>query len=156
ARLRSAGFMRMAVYLAPVLLACMGAAPDPVDVTVTSGDVTIAAHLVGARGLDAIVAIPGGPGLSYEYLLPLAELASGRHSVVVYDPGGVGGSSRPGDANYGLGAQVEDLEAIRIAVGAQRVHLLGHSWGTVVAIAYAAAHANRVASVVLVGMGPPT
>jgi proline iminopeptidase len=146
--------MRRFVYL--VLLVCMGAAPDPVDVPVTSGDVTISAHLVGARGQDTIVVIPGGPGLSYEYLLPLAELASARQSVVFYDPRGVGGSTRPTDGNYSLAAQADDIEAIRTTIGAPRIHLLGHSWGTVIALAYAAVHPNRVASVVLVGMGPPT
>jgi proline iminopeptidase len=109
---------------------------------------------VTGRGAEAIVAIPGGPGLSHDYLRPLERLASAQRRVVLYDPRGTG-RSRVGGA-LDLDAQVADLEAIRRAVGVERIHVLGHSWGTILAVAYADAHPTRVASVILVGMGAPT
>jgi proline iminopeptidase len=46
-----------------------------------------------------------------------------------------------------------DLEAVRQAVGAESVHLLGHSWGGLIALRYAVAHPQRVRSIILMGSG---
>jgi len=84
--------------------------------------------------------------------------------VVTYDQRGTGRSTAaaPDAANYDLLAYAEDLDAVRKAVGAEvagaskRVHLLGHSWGGVVAMHYATVYPERVRSLVLMGSGPPT
>jgi len=88
----------------------------------------------------------------------LAGLAGPAFSVVMYDQRGVGGSSAPPPAPsyYDLADYVEDLEAVRRAVGVDRVHLLGHSWGGTVAMFYATIYPERVCSLILVGSGAPT
>jgi proline iminopeptidase len=58
-------------------------------------------------------------------------------------------------ASFELQDYVDDLEAVRQAMGASQVHLLGHSWGGVVAMAYTAAHPTRVSALVLAASGPP-
>ena len=107
---------------------------------------------------NTLIAIHGGPGLSSHYMLNLERLAGPELAVVTYDQRGVGRStSVPLDpANFELLDYVEDLEAVRRAVGAERVHLLGHSWGGIVALRYATVYPQRVDSIVLVSSGPPT
>jgi pimeloyl-ACP methyl ester carboxylesterase len=75
--------------------------------------------------------------------------------VVTYDQRGVDRSSEP-SGGYALLKYVADLEAVRKAVGAEKVHILGHSWGGIVALRYATVHPQRVRSIVLMGSGPPS
>jgi pimeloyl-ACP methyl ester carboxylesterase len=83
-----------------------------------------------------MIALHGGPGQSHQYVLDLERLAGPAFAVVTYNQRGVGGStSPPGEpSNYELMDCVEDLETVRRATGADRIHLLGHSWGVVVAM----------------------
>ncbi|HKA87275.1 MAG TPA: alpha/beta hydrolase [Haliangiales bacterium] len=119
------------------------------------GDTTVHAHAFGpANAPETVLVVPGGPGLSHDYLLPLAVLAGPTRSVFFYDARGSGRSGSSPDLS--LDAQVLDLDAVRKASGASRVHVLGHSWGTVIALAYTVSVPERVASLVLVGMGAPT
>jgi len=103
-----------------------------------------------------LVVVHGGPGLDSSYLGPLEWLAAPDRRVAFYDQRGAGGSTRPASGGYGLDAQVADLDAVRHELGAERVVLVAHSWGTVVALAYAAAHPDAVSALVLLGMGAPT
>jgi proline iminopeptidase len=51
---------------------------------------------------------------------------------------------------------VEDLESLRRDLGQERLLLVGHSWGGMLAMAYAAAHPDRVDRLILIGPGGPT
>jgi pimeloyl-ACP methyl ester carboxylesterase len=105
-------------------------------------------------GGDALVAIHGGPGLSHEYLEPLGLLARTGLPVVTYDQRGCGRSAGAVDEADVIGQAVADIERVRRAVGAPRLHLLGHSWGGLLAALYAARHPARAASLVLVDSIP--
>lgn len=146
-----------AITLMPA--ACENDKPLPPEMKVSNDDVTLYARIAGNPGSGKVlVAISGGPGLSSDYMLSLEQLASPDLAVVTYDPRGTGRSTTPADntANYHLDKYVADLEAVRQAVRAERVHLLGHSWGGLVAMYYATVHPERVNSMVLVGSGPPS
>lgn len=118
----------------------------------SSDGVRLAAYTFGGRqARQVVIVIHGGPGDSHAYLGPLPrELSSAHVLSVAYDQRGVGGSTTPKDHRYTLAAYVEDLDAIRRAVGAGRVTLIAHSWGGLIAEAYAAAHPGRVAGLALV------
>jgi proline iminopeptidase len=58
-------------------------------------------------------------------------------------------------ANFELADYTADIEAIRQAVGAERVHLLGHSFGGLVAMEYAVRYPDRARSLILFGSAPP-
>lgn len=99
-----------------------------------------------------LLVINGGPGLSHAYLLPTdvwAQLARQRR-VIFYDQRGTGASQpvRAG-APQTLAAQVADLEALRQGLGMPQLILLGDSYGGLLAIAYASAHPEHVARLVL-------
>jgi len=105
-----------------------------------------------------LIAINGGPGLSSGYMLDLEQFASPHFAVVTYDQRGTGRSTSPPlEASYfSLGKYAEDLEAVRQKVDVEKVHLLGHSWGGLVAMYYATLHPERVRSLLLIGSAPPT
>lgn len=83
-----------------------------------------------------LLAIHGGPGLSHEYLTPLLALSSER-PVILYDQLGCGTSEKPdGTADYTLDYYVRELAIVREQLGLNEVHILGQSWGTMVAVEY--------------------
>jgi len=96
-----------------------------------------------------LVCHPGGPGFSARYFGDLAGLG-GSFTLVMLNPRGSEGSDRPADTRgYGTADYVSDLEELRAHLGLERMLLLGHSHGGVVAAAYAAAHPDRVERLVL-------
>jgi proline-specific peptidase len=102
-------------------------------------------------GNDAVplVLLHGGPGMASWYLEPLEALATDR-PVVLYDQSGCGRSAAPADEeHYTLPAFVEDLHVLTSTLELPRFILLGDSWGGMLALAYAAEHPDRVASLVL-------
>jgi proline iminopeptidase len=101
-----------------------------------------------------LVCHPGGPGLSSAYFGDLPELAAQR-TLVLVDPRGTGGSERPADpSDYDLEQYADDVEALREHLGLERLDLLGHSHGGFVAMAWAGAHPERVARLVLASTTP--
>jgi proline iminopeptidase len=96
-----------------------------------------------------LVCHPGGPGFSSRYFGDLAGLGE-RFELVLLNPRGTEGSDRPADARaYTTDDYAHDLEELRRHLGLDRMLLLGHSHGGVVAQAYAAAHPEAVDRLVL-------
>ena len=124
---------------------------------VRSGDAALFVRAIGGRdGGPALVAIHGGPGLSHDYLRPLEALAIARLRVVTYDQRGVGRSTGALAGGDPLRQYADDLEALRGALGVERLHLLAHPGGGLTAIAYASIHPERAASLIFVDSIAPT
>jgi len=101
-----------------------------------------------------LVCHPGGPGFSSTYFGDLAGLWE-RFTLVMLNPRGTGGSDRPRDRReYQIEDYVRDVEEVRMHLGLERILLLGHSHGGVVAQAYAAEHPGRVSRLVLASTLP--
>lgn len=97
-----------------------------------------------------LVCLPGGPGRASAYLEDLGGLSDSR-TLVLLDQRATGHSEVPADpSTLRFDRLAEDVEALREHLGEDALDLLGHSAGTVVAQAYAAAHPDRVRSLVLV------
>ncbi len=97
-----------------------------------------------------LVCLPGGPGLSPDYLGDLGGLASTRQ-LVLLEVRGTGASAVPPDpASYRCDAMVGDVEALRVHLGLPRMDLLGHSAAGNLATLYAASHPGRLDHLVLV------
>jgi proline-specific peptidase len=108
----------------------------------------LAYHVVGSG--PPIVCMPGGPGRASSYLEDLAGMAA-DYQLVMLDAPGTGASERPADrAAYGFPALAQALEALRAELVLDRIVLLGHSAGALVAEVYAAEHADHLAGLVLV------
>ncbi|WP_345491408.1 alpha/beta hydrolase [Streptomyces roseoviridis] len=99
---------------------------------------------------EPLLVLPGGPMRDASYLGDLGGLNAHR-TLIVLDPRGTGGSDVPADpATYRCDRQIADVEALRTHLGLDRIDLLGHSAGGNLALLYAAAHPERVRSLVLV------
>jgi proline-specific peptidase len=94
----------------------------------------------------------GGPGAPHDYLLPLQYLSDER-PVIIYDPLACGNSDKPSDKSLWIIERfVDELERIIIALGIDRMHLLGQSWGTMLADDYLLAKRPKgVVSLILSG-----
>jgi proline-specific peptidase len=91
----------------------------------------------------------GGPGAGCEYLAPLDALAHSRQ-VIRYDQLGCGRSEQPADPSLWTPQRFADeVDQVRDALGLERIHLLGQSWGGMLAIEYLLRNPPGVASVVL-------
>jgi proline iminopeptidase len=107
----------------------------------------------GAAERPVLIALHGGPGNDYRHLLPLQALSDEFH-VVLYDQRGAGLSERVESERLHLEALVEELDQIATHFSPKRpVHLVGHSWGGMLAAAYLERHHNRVAHLVLIEPG---
>lgn len=108
-------------------------------------------RVVGDEHAQAIplLLLHGGPGFTSEYLDSLEALSDERR-VVRYDQLGCGRSERPDDASlWNVGRFVEELGDVRRALGLDRVHILGQSWGSMLAVDYALTKPEGVLSLVL-------
>ena len=108
-------------------------------------------RLYGHFGRTPVIALHGGPAAGETYMRPYAGLATDRQ-VVTYDQSGCGNSARPENLSlYTTERYVAELEALRAHLAFEKVVLLGHSWGGMLAPAYVAAYPERVAGLVLAG-----
>lgn len=100
-----------------------------------------------------VIVLHGGPGNDYRYLLPLTSLAD-RFHVVMYDQRGSGLSPRVPKEQLSLELSLQDLDAFVTHFGKGKpVHLIGHSWGAMLACAYTATNPQKVGRVVLAEPG---
>ena len=123
---------------------------------IAAHDVSLFVRIVGDPAAAPILfALNGGPGQSSHYMKSLEKLAGPGLVVVTFDQRGTGRSSEPKNG-YALDKYAADIEAIRLHLRAEKIHLFGHSFGGVLAQRYAASHPERVKSLILMGSGPPT
>lgn len=104
-------------------------------IEVTGGKVWY--RIVGAdkKGIP-LLTLHGGPGAPHDYLEPLEALADER-PVIFYDQLGCGNSDRPSDTTlWNVGRFVEELQQVRTTLNLKKVHLIGQSWGTMLAVEY--------------------
>jgi len=97
-----------------------------------------------------VVVLHGGPGATHQYLEPLDVLAESGRRIVFYDQIGCGRSDRPTDpAFFETQTFVDELVTLRAALGLDRVHLVGQSWGGMLAMQYALERPAGLASIVV-------
>ena len=114
------------------------------------------AGTVSGTGDALLVALHGGPGgLGGGYLSGLHALAGPDRRVAVFDQLGTGGSERPPqDYGWSMAGAVADVDAVREYLGADRIDVLGHSYGGMLALQYALDHPSRVRRLVLSSTAP--
>jgi len=161
-----------------MLLAAACSAQEPVNYEMSDGFIdahgVLIYYMQVGRGAPLMI-VHGGPGASHDYFLPyLLPLA--RHNRLIFiDERGSGKSEKLEDPKgYTVENMVEDVEAVRAGLKLGKISLLGHSFGGVLAEAYAlkyqanlthlilcstfysTAEMNRVLQKELAGMDPET
>lgn len=102
---------------------------------------------------DPVVVLHGGPGADSSYLLPVARGLEDRFRFVFYDQRG-SLRSRVDPESISMDRHVDDLDTLREALGVERIRILSHSAGTLLAFEYLVAHGGRVRELVLSGALP--
>ena len=99
---------------------------------------------------DPLMILHGGPGASHEYLLPYVLSLARTNRLVFIDERGSGHSEKLEDpAGYTVENMVEDVEAVRQGLGLGKINLLGHSFGGVLAQAYAFKYPQNLEHLIL-------
>jgi proline-specific peptidase len=110
---------------------------------------------VGPVGGIPLLCLHGGPGSTHHYFKPLERLAEEGRRLVVYDQLGCGSSDRPDDPElWTVELFVDEVRTVREALALDRIHLLGTSWGSMLAIEYLLTRPDGVVSLTL--NSPPT
>ena len=104
------------------------------------------------EGTLPLVMLHGGPGSTHFYLEPYEAMADryGRQ-LVLYDQIGCGLSAIPhqDDDFYTYELWMDELDAVREALGLEHIHLFGHSWGGMLAMKYALRNDEGLASMIV-------
>ena len=102
----------------------------------------------GGTGGLPVVFLHSFAGDTSHWSAQLAHLRKTQHAIAI-DLRGHGKSEAPADGDYAVEAVAGDVDAVANSLGLTRFFLVGHSMGGSTAIAYAAAHPDRVAGLVL-------
>lgn len=123
----------------------------------TEGEVTVLGHRLFYRSFGepahgTVLGLHGGPGATHDYLLPFSDLVPDGFRVVLFDLLGCGRSEVPADhALFTLAHNVDEVEGVREALGLGRIHLIGSSYGGLLALAYALRYQTNLRSLITVG-----
>jgi proline iminopeptidase len=104
---------------------------------------------------QSIIVLHGGPDFDHSYLLPDLDRLANAFRLVYYDQRGRGRSADqvlPGEVT--LASETNDLDMVRQHFHLESPALLGHSWGTVLALEYALRHPERVSHMILMNPAP--
>ena len=99
-----------------------------------------------------LVILHGGPGSDYRYLLYCKQFAENGYYVVFYDQRGSGLSKREPKESYAIQTMFDDLQQVIAHYRTspeQKIILLGHSWGAMLATAYINEHPAEIAGAIL-------
>jgi proline iminopeptidase len=97
-----------------------------------------------------LLIVHGGPGASHDYFLPYLTPLARHNELIFIDERGSGRSQSLEDASgYTVENMVEDVEAVRQALGLGQISLLGHSYGGVLAQAYALKYQKNLSHLIL-------
>ncbi len=107
-------------------------------------------------GNDTILFLHGGPGLTSNYLIPDLKPLAFQYTLIFYDQRGCGNSTPITDTCLlDAGYYPEDLEVIRDYFQINKMTLVGHSWGGILAGLYASRYPDHVKKMVLIASVPP-
>jgi proline iminopeptidase len=162
------GLSLISILVAALPAGCVKEPPPPADTTsspaatapapaaLAPGEARLAVdggriwyRVVGSGNATPVILLHGGPGYSSFYMRSLEALSADR-PLVRYDQLGGGKSDRITDtALFNIAHFVRELDSLRSHLGYGKVHLVGHSWGTILGLEYYRAHPEHVASLTL-------
>jgi L-proline amide hydrolase len=97
-----------------------------------------------------LLCLHGGPGAPHDYLEPLEAMAASGRRVIFYDQLGCGNSDQPHNPSmWTVDLFVEEVGVVRQALALDRVHILGQSWGGMLAMEYSLTQPAGLASLVI-------
>jgi len=142
------------VILFLLLISCAAPQKDEEGLLAVNGT-SLYYHAVG-RG-DPVIIIHGGPVLDQSYMVDHFKELSKTHRLIFYDQRASGKSTAEVDtSSMTMKNLVDDIDQLRLKLGLDQVHILGHSWGGMLAVKYAIEYPLKVKSLVLCDAMPPS
>ena len=103
-----------------------------------------------ASGKLPLICAHGGPGAPHDYLQPFQAIAETGRRVILYDQLGCGNSDKPDTPElWTVPIFVEELGVLRQALGLGQTHLLGQSWGGMLAMEYMLTQPAGIAGLII-------
>jgi|CXWL01.1.fsa_nt_gi proline iminopeptidase len=155
ARRRTTGLVALLLFALGLPAAVRGTevASPPLVYEVSEGYVDAGGVLVYYKSFgrgEPLVVVHGGPGASHDYFLPHLLPLARQNRLIFIDERGSGRSQKLEDLEaYTVDAMVEDVELVRQALGLGKINLLGHSYGGVLAQAYALKYQQNLSHLIL-------
>jgi len=135
------------------LAAALVGAPSAHESRVPVGRTSLYARDIG--GGQPIIVLHGGPDFDHSYLLPELDRLADVFHLIYYDQRGRGLSAegvQPEDVS--LRSDIDDLDKVRQHFRLEPATLLGHSWGSLLALEYALQHPRQVSRLILMNPAP--
>jgi len=112
-------------------------------------------YKIAGKG-EPFIVLHGGPGMYHDELYPFFLDFAKNHMVIFYDQRGNGKSLMENidSSNFTVELMVEDLEELRKQFGLERLNIIGHSWGGLLAMYYAVEYPDHVNRLILVDAAP--
>lgn len=124
----------------------------PTATSIPVSDIQIACTVVGDG--SPVIVVHGAIGLGARYMRGLDRWAA-ELQLVYYDQRGSGATPLGDPERVSFAGAIDDLDGLRAALGIDRVNLVGHSAGAILAAMYAGNHPEATSSVVLLNTAPP-
>jgi proline iminopeptidase len=128
------------------------------DGKVTRDGVDLFYKIVGPPTGNYVLVLSGGPGEDIHSMEGIADELGKKYRCIMWEQRGTGRSKLPryDSSTINLNAYMEDIEALRKQLHAQKFIVVGNSWGMILGLAYAGTHPDAVRAVVTIGSGPIT
>lgn len=97
---------------------------------------------------EPLLVIHGGPGLNHSYFIPFLQGLEKNLKVIYYDQRACGRSLTPAADSITMKFLVDDIEAIRKEMNIDKLNILAHSWGAVLATHYASQYPDRIKRII--------
>ena len=147
------------VIFSGAVLAAVGATQqNSIDGKVTRDGIDLFYKIVGPASGDYVLVLSGGPGEDINSMQGIANELGKKYRCIMWEQRGTGRSKLPryDESTINLNAYMEDIEALRKQLHAEKFIALGNSWGMILGLAYAGAHPDAVRAAVTIGSGPIT
>ena len=100
---------------------------------------------------EPILIIHGGPGLNHNYLFHNLQFLTDRYQLIFYDQRASGRSSLTLDSNsVTIDNFIQDIDELRNTFGIEKLNIMAHSWGGLLAMKYAIKHPENTKSLILI------
>lgn len=101
-----------------------------------------------------LIVIHGGPGLNQSYFFPYLDALAKNHTLIFYDQRSSGKSALSVQQNMNFHQFALDIDSIRKIFGYEKINLMGHSWGGLLAAYYATNYPDQVQSLIFCNTVP--
>lgn len=126
-------------------------------ITIVSNHSELKLHIDGNGQSGTAILLGGGPGFSSWNLEPIqSSLAKQGWKIALMDMRGIGENAETSNPNHTqLDAWIADIEAVRMHLAVDKITVIGHSWGALMAMLYAREHSDKVAHMILLNPVDP-